>query len=166
VSFLGSVFGGQNPTLNSQIPMLTAMSGSLSKTGTTNLNDASSYFHKILGGDYSSLSPQIQSIRNQGNQSFAQMFNFGNRSGGTNSAAQTVGDRTATGVNNLISAATSGAASNIGSLGSTMLNAGLQSSNMAVSDSQMQMQNYINSILGQGMSMGAGFLEGKGLAAV
>lgn len=166
MSFLSSVFGGSNKTLDSQLPTLTSTSGSLLKSGQSGLNDASSFFHQILNGNFSSLAPQIGAVRKQGTQQLQQVAQFGNRSGGTNSQAQTVTDRTAAGVNDLMQTAKTSAASNIGQIGSTMLNAGLTSSAMAVNDSQMQMTNYLDSILGQSISGAVGTAESYGLGKV
>lgn len=161
MSFLGSLFGGSNPTLNKQIGDMTSLAGSATSTGLGDLNTASSYFRDILnGGGKQVLAPQIASIQKQGGQQRSTMAQFGNRGGGTNAEAQTIGDRTAGGVNDLIANLTSSAASGVTGVGSTLLGAGIDASRAAVSFSQQQMENWMRSILGKSITNGVASAEG------
>ena len=164
MSFLGSLFGGSNPTLNKQIGDMTSLAGNATSTGLGDLNTASSFFRDILNnGGKKVLAPQISSIQKQGGQQLNTLFQFGNRGGGTNATAQTVGDRTRAGVNDLVASLTSGAASGVAGVGENLLNAGVDASKTAVSYSQQQMQNWMDSILGKGLSTSAGYGLGKAL---
>lgn len=152
MSFAGALFGGSNPTLNSQIGTLGSIAGSSTKEGQTDTSDASKFFQSILAGDDKSLAPQIGSIKKQGQQKLQTLSQFGNRSGGTNATANSVGDTTTASINDLIQSLTGSAASNLGSLGTSLTNTGLSAYSQQAGVSQQQMQNWKNSILGQGIT--------------
>ncbi|MGI4815982.1 MAG: hypothetical protein ACRYGG_21985 [Janthinobacterium lividum] len=161
MSFLGSLFGGSNPTLNKQIGDMSSLAGNATTAGLSNLNTASSYFRDILsGGGKKSLAPQIASIQKQGGQQRSTLAQFGNRGGGTNATAQTIGDRTAGSVNDLVANLTQGAASSVAGIGSGLLGAGMDASKSAASFSEEQMKNWMDSILGKSVTSIAGSAEG------
>lgn len=167
MSFLSSLFGGSNPTLNSQIGELGSIAGSATKTGQTDLSSASNFFNSLLtGGAAKTLAPQISSVQKQGQQQLQTLSQFGNRSGGTNAKAQTSSDTSRAQINDMIASLTGTAASNLGSLGTSSLGLGLGAYKQQSDASQLQMQNWQNSIFGQGISGGLGYLEGFGLGKV
>lgn len=156
--FLSSIFGGSNPTINSAIPQFGAISGFGVNKGEGDINAASGFWNSILSGDPSKISqvlgPQIQAIEGQGQQQKQTLGQFGNRSGGTNAKAQTIGDTTRSEVNNMVSNLTGSAASNLGSMGENLLGQGTAALGQQVSTSQMQMKNWQDSLFG-GLAKGA-----------
>lgn len=150
--FLSSLFGGSNPTLNSAIPQFGSISQFGVNKGEGDINAASGFWNSILSGDPAKigqvLGPQIQAIEGQGQQQKQTLGQFGNRSGGNNAKAQTIGDTTRSEVNNMVSNLTGSAASNLGSMGQNLLGQGTAALGQQVQASQLQMQNWQNSILG------------------
>lgn len=162
--FLGSVFGGQNKTLDSAIPQFGSISQYGVNTGESDINQAGGFWSSILSGDPTKigqvLGPQIQAIQGQGQQQKQTLGQFGNRSGGTNAKAQTIGDTSRSEVNNLVGNLTGAAASNLGSMGQNLLSQGTSALGQQVQASQLQMQNWNNSILG-GLAGGISSTLGK-----
>ena len=165
--FLSGIFGGSNSTINSAIPQFGSISQFGINQGEGDINQAQGFWSSILSGDPTKigqvLSPQIQNIQEQGQQQKQTLSQFGNRSGGTNAKAQTIGDTSRSEINNMISNLTGSAASNLGSLGTNLFGQGTAALGDQVSASQMQLQNWQNSIFGSGLSMGIGGLEGFGI---
>lgn len=166
-SFLSSIFGGSNPTLNSAIPQFGAISGYGVNQGEGDINAASGFWNSILSGDPAKigqvLGPQIQAIEGQGQQQKQTLGQFGNRSGGTNAKAQTIGDTTRSEVNNMVSNLTGSAASNLGSMGQNLLGQGTAALQSQVNASQTQMSNWQNSLFG---GLAKGVTSALGDAAV
>lgn len=160
MSFWSSLFGGANPTLNSDINQTGSIGGFATGLGEKNASQASSFFSNILSGDQSkiakTLAPQISAIQTQGNQQKQTNAQFGNRSGGTNAQNQQIGDQSRSAINNMIAQLTGSAASNLESSGEGLLGTGLQATTAQAGLSQVQMQNWSNSILGKGVSQGIG----------
>lgn len=165
--FLSGLFGGASPTLDSAIPQFGSIAQYGINQGEGDINQASGFWGSILSGDPTKigqvLGPQIQAIQQQGQQQKQTLGQFGNRSGGTNAKAQTIGDTSRSEVNNMVSNLTGSAASSLGSMGTSLLGQGTSALGSQVSASQMQLQNWQNSILGSGMSTGIGALEGFGI---
>lgn len=152
MSFFGSLFGGQNQTLNAAIPQYGSISSFGVGQGENDINAASGFWSNILSGDPTKigqvLGPQIQAIQGQGQQQKQTLGQFGNRSGGTNATAQTIGDTTRSNVNNLVGNLTGAAANNLGSMGTNLLGQGTAALGSQVNASQQQMKNWSSSILG------------------
>lgn len=152
MSFFGSLFGGSNPTLTSGISQYGSISGYGTNQGENDINSASGFWNGILSGDPAKigqiLGPQIQGITGQGQQQKQTLGQFGNRGGGTNATAQTIGDTTRSNVNNLVGSLTGSAASNLGSMGENLLGQGTAALGKQIDASQLQTQNWANSILG------------------
>ena len=166
MSFFGGLFGGSNPTLNSNIGSLGAMAGSTSQQGLSDTNAASSFWQNILqGGGTKALAPEISAVMNQGQQKKQALSQFGNRGGGTNAAAQTIGDQGTSQINNMISSLMGTAANNLGSLGSNLLNTSLSATQQQTEASQMRLQNWMNGILGKALSGGIAAGESGGIGA-
>lgn len=167
MSFLSSLFGGSNSTLNNNIGSLGSLAGFASGQGTGDISSASNFWKSILSGDPSqigkSLAPEISASQQQGQQQKNAIAQFGNRSGGNNSAAQSIDAQGRGNIINLIGGLQSSAAGNLASTGSGLLNTSLNATSLQNQTSQQQMQNWLNSILGQGISSGIGSLEGFGL---
>jgi hypothetical protein len=166
MSWLSGFFGGSNPTLNSQISGLGQIGATQSGIGATDTSAASTFFQNILAGNTKSIAPQINSIQKQGSEKLKTLSEFGNRSGGTNSEAATTGDKTTASINDFMKSLLAGSANSLASIGSSATNAGLSAYQNQANDSQQQLANWKNSLFGEGITDGAGFLEGKGLGKI
>jgi hypothetical protein len=169
MSFFGSIFGGSNPTLNSAIGQAGQVASSGISAGEGLTSGAGNFFSSLMSGDPAQtsklLAPQIQGMQQQAQQQQSTMSQFGNRSGGLNSKAQTVNDTTRTNVNNMVSKLTGDAANSAASLGTSMLNTGMSALNNRVDFSQQQTQNWSNSILGMGMTSAVSGAESSVMGA-
>jgi hypothetical protein len=156
VSFLGGIFGGSNPTLNNNIGQLGQISGSATTQGQSDTSAASNFFQSLLQGKTTSLAPQIAGIQGQTQNKIQSLGTFGNRSGGTNASANTAGDQGRVSVNNLVQGLVGGAASSLGSLGTSLQGIGLSAMNQQTNASQTRLDNWKNSIFGKSISSGIG----------
>lgn len=167
MGFFSSLFGGSNPTLSSAIGKFGQIGGFATGLGEKNVAQGSKFFSDIVSGDPTkqarALGPEISSVQGQKQQQLKSMAEFGNRSGGTNAAAQMAGDTARASINNMIASLLGTSASALTSSGSSLLSTGTGAYGSQVDASQIQMQNWANSILGQGITQGAGFAEGYGL---
>jgi len=166
MSFAAALFGGSNPTINKQIDQLGNFAGSTMQTGFNDTNAASNFFQSLLkgGGDTSKvLAPQVRAIQNQTQQQKQQASQFGNRSGGTNSQMQMADASGRASYNDLVSKLLGTSANSLAGIGSNMLNTSLGAYQQQLGASQQQMQNWQNSIFGQGISGAIGAAEGMGL---
>ena len=166
-SFLASIFGGANPTLGGDINQSGQIAGFGQSLGEGDLQNASGFYNDILSGNSAKqaavLAPEISNIQKQGQQQIAKAGQFGNRSGGTNAAAQNNIDTQRGQVSNMVSGLIGNAASGLSSIGSSALNTGLSANAQQAEQSQQQLENFQNSILGQGIGTGVSSLEGFGL---
>lgn len=167
MSFFGSLFGGSNPTLNKDMNQFGQIGGFATGVGMSDTTASSNFMQSLLSGDSSKigqlLAPQISSMQKQGQQQKQGVAQFGNRSGGNNSSVQGVDDSTRADIGSMISSLTGGAASGLASQGSSLLGTGLQATGAQVDASQMQMKNWMDSFLGQGIGGAIGGAEGFGL---
>lgn len=165
--FFSSLFGGQNKTLNSDISQFGNIAGFATNQGQGDITSASKFWQSILSGDSSkigqALAPEIAANQQQGQQEKNQLAQFGTRSGGVASAGAGIDAAGRGNMINLIGGLQSGAASNLGSMGQGLLSTGLQGYGAQADASQTRMQNWLNSILGQGVSSAIGSAEGFGL---
>jgi len=155
-AFLASILTGSNPTLETDVSRAGDLSNYGSKIGEADTSTASDFYKAILSGDPTKigqvLSPQIAAIKGQGQQMKETAAQFGNRSGGTNAWLQTADDTTLAQINKLISRLTGGAARGLESIGSEGLNLGLDANQQQAALAQQRMQNWQDSILGQGIT--------------
>lgn len=160
MSWLSAILGGSNPTLNKDINAFGMIGGQATGQGLKDTGQASSFFSTLLSGNNSKinqlLAPQISGIKQRGQQKIQQDAQFGNRSGGTNAQMQQVGDNTTASVNDLIAKLTGQAANSEANLGSSLLNTGISAYGDQTDASQMRMQNWLNSILGNAAGQVAG----------
>ena len=156
MSWLSSLFTGSNPTLSGDKNNAGQIEGFATGVGEGDISADSAFQNAILGGNQADiaklLAPQIQTMQKQGQQQLATTSQFGNRSGGTNASNQQNLDTTRANIDNGITSLTGQAATNLGNLGTSTLNTGLQANEQQAQLSQEQMQNFINSILGQATS--------------
>ncbi len=169
MGFWGSLFGGASSTLSGDIGQTGQLAGFASGLGQKNLAQSSKFFSDILSGDPTKqaqvLAPEISTVQGQKQQQLKGMAEFGNRSGGTNAAAQMTGDTARASINNMIAGLLGTSASSLASTGSNLLNTGLGAIGQQAQLSQEQMQNWANSILGRGITGGIGAAESMGLGA-
>lgn len=161
--FLSGVFAGSNPTLEGDIGNAGNINGFGTSVGEGDIGTASSFDEDLLGGDPAKtaklLAPQIGNITGQGQQAKDTIAQFGTRSGGNNSKAQTIDDSTRANIDNMVSSLTGGAASNIGNLGTSTLGIGLNANQVQEQESQQKLENEQNSLLGQSISGAAAYGE-------
>jgi hypothetical protein len=166
-SFLSGIFAGSNPTLDGAINQSGNIAGFGTAVGEGDITNASNFDNALLAGDPAKtaqmLAPQISNITGQGQQQKSTIAQFGNRSGGNNSKAQTIDDSTRGNIDNMVSQLTGNAANNLGSLGTSTLGIGLNANQVQEQESQQKLKNQQDSIFGQGIASGVGSLEGAGL---
>lgn len=166
-SFLSGVFAGSNPTLQNDQNNAGNVMNFGTSVGEGDISSASSFDQNLLDGNPAEtaklLAPQISNITGQAQQQKNTIAQFGNRSGGNNSQAQTIDDTTRGNIDNMVSQLTGGAASNIGSLGTSTLSQGLTANQLQEQESQQALKNEHDSIFGQGLSTAAGAAEGLAL---
>lgn len=169
MSFFGSLFGGSNPSLNSDIGQSQGLASFLNTTGTSDVAASSNFKKGLLSGDWSKIStllaPQISAIQRRSQQQKQQLGQFGGRSGGTTAAIYKAGDDVNSEVNDLVSGLTGKAADSLGSEGAGLLSEGETALDMNAKFSQQQMDNWRNSILGKGITGAVGAAESFGLGA-
>ena len=168
MSFFGSLFGGSNPTLNSDIGQTGGIAGFATGQGEGDTTAASTFWRSILSGDQSqiskSLAPEISAQQGQISQNKKQLAEFGTRSGGTASAAAGMDASGRSNLINLVGGLQSSAASGLASKSGSASGTGEGAYQDQAKLSQQQMENWSNSILGLGLTQGAGFLEKLGLS--
>jgi hypothetical protein len=156
MSFWSSLFGGQNPTLNQDIAQFGQIGGFATNLGESNLSQASQFWSSLLSGDQSkiakTLTPEINTIQQQGAQQRATTAQFGNRGGGTNAAMQMVGDTSRASINDMIAKLLGSSASNLASTGGGLLGTAVGAFGAQEAASQQRMRNWANSILGHGIT--------------
>jgi hypothetical protein len=90
---------------------------------------------------------------------------MGGRSGGTAAANASAQDKLHSDLTNLIGSLTNSSASGLANLGTNMVSTGITSLGDQVDASQMQMQNWSQSILGKGITTGVSAAETFALGA-
>lgn len=166
-AFFSGIFGGSNPTLNQTKNNAGDISAFGTNTGQGAITDANKYYSDILSGDPSkiaeSIAPEIQAGQEQTQQAKNQMAQFGTRSGGTAAASAGADAANRSNIISLIGKLQQGAAAGETGIGENQTSLGLNANGQQAQISQEQLQNYINSILGKGISSGVAGVEGFGL---
>ena len=133
--------------------------------GKQDLTQASGFDSSLLSGDPNAigklLGPQFSTIQKQGQQQLKTASEFGNRSGGTNAAAQTNIDTQRADVEKLISQLTGQALTNETGIGENALSTGLSANAQQAQEAETKQQEEQNSILGGLLSGGIGALAGS-----
>lgn len=152
-SFLSGIFAGSNPTLNGDIGNAGNIMNFGTSTGEGDIRNASDFYNTLLAGDPAKtaklLAPQIGDITGAAQQKKNTMAEFGNRSGGNNSAASTIDDNTRKSIDDMISSLTGAAASGDASLGTSTLGLGLNANEIQDQEAQQKLENAKKSLLGQ-----------------
>lgn len=166
-AFLNSIFTGSSPGLTkdqNQLGDLAGYSSGIGKEGTTaDMN----YNLGILSGDPSkvaeTLSPEIKQAQDQVQQNKNTVAQFGNRGGGMNAVMAGLDDATRAKLISLAGGLRQGAAANAGALGTANLGLSAGDTMDQAKLAEQQLQNFLNSILGKGISSGVASLEKWGL---
>lgn len=139
--------------------------GYASNLGQNLLNQGTDFMSSILSGDPTKVSqvlaPQITGIKDRAQQQKNQIAEFGNRSGGMNSAASGIDTDVNRQITDLVGTLTGNAATNLEGVGSNLLSQGSQGfDNSFLAASQMQKQNASkwNDIIGSIAGVGSGVL--------
>lgn len=156
MSFWGALFGGQNKTLDQTIGNVGSNAGFASNTGKGDISQASNFWSQILSGNQGDISkllaPEISGIQKRAQQTKQTASQFGDRSGGTNAGNQMIGDNAKSDVNSMISKLTGSAAEHLGSMGENLLSQGTSAYMDQARLAQKQMENWMKSILGKGVT--------------
>jgi hypothetical protein len=154
-SFLASLYGGQNKTLNSSINRMGDLAGYSSNVGETGTNAAMDYNKGILSGDPTqiamTLSPEIKTLGEQAQQNKNTVSQFGNRGGGMNAVIAGLDDATRAKLIQLMGGLRQGAAQNLQTMGQNNLQLGQQGTVDEAKLAQQRMDNWKNSLIGHGM---------------
>jgi hypothetical protein len=141
----------------------------LSNTGTKDIATSSNFMNQLLSGNSSQVStllaPQIGGIQSRNQQQKMQLGQFGGRSGGTTGAMLASDDDVHAQINDMVSKLTGSAVSNLGTMGSNLVEQGANDLNSEANLSQIRMQNWKNSILGKGLSTAAQAAEAMAMGA-
>ncbi len=164
--FLNTVLG-TNPTLNTAIGKAGDISNFGTGVGQGAITDADSYYKNILSNDPSkiaeSIAPEISAGAQGTQQEKQQLAQFGTRSGGTAAASAGADAANRTNIMNLIAKLKGQAAGAETGIGENQSAIGLAGNKQQADLSQEQLQNFMNSILGTGISGGITALEGGGI---
>jgi hypothetical protein len=169
MSFLGSLFGGQNTTLSQDMAQFGKIGQQQTGQGQNYENQAGTFWSDLLSGNASkqaqALAPQISAAKTRTSQDQKTNTMMGGRSGGTAAANASAQDKLHSDLTNLIGSLTNSSASGLENLGTNMVSTGLGSLKDQEEASQTQMQNWSNSILGKGITTGVSAAETFALGA-
>ena len=169
MGFFESLFGGQNTNLNQDIGATNQIASFATGMGESNLTAGSNFSKAILSGDATKQMQALAPIISAANTSNAQTQKtnamFGNRSGGTAASNAASSDKLHGDIQNLIGNLTGSAANSLTSSGSSLLSQGASTYGENAQLSQIQVQNWQNSILGKGITNGVQAAETAGLGA-
>lgn len=165
--FLDSLFGGRNKSLDADINNSAGVRDFSTGIGEGDVSKASKYYGDILSGDPTAsaraIEPEATAAKAQAQNAKLTTANFGNRGGGTNATSATIDDSVRGKLMTLLNSARGNAATNLSGIGTTEQGIGLQAGNQNAQQSQQRMMNWLNSILGKGITSAAGTLESFGL---
>jgi hypothetical protein len=167
MGFWSGLFGGSSSTLSSLINQYGQVGQKSVNQGQQYSGQAGKFWSDVLSGDASrtsqALAPQISAAKTRTAQDQKTNAMFGGRSGGTAAANASATDKLHSDITNLIGSLTNSSASNLANLGTQLTSTGLTSLSMEQQADAARMENWSNSILGLGITKGAGFLEGMAL---
>lgn len=121
---------GQGPSSaeKGEFNLLSSIGQFGTRQGEGDITKAQNFWSALLSGDMSKISqvlgPEISAINKQGQERKKTMFEFGNRGGGTNAAAQSIDDNTLSSIRGMVANLTGGAATSLASLGTNLLSEG------------------------------------------
>ena len=167
--FWSGLFGGSNPTLNTDIGMSGQQAGFDTGQGQSDITAGTNFLKSILGGDATKtaqvLAPQISAAKTAGQQDTKTATEMGNRAGGTNASNAATTDKLHGYITDLIGKLTGSAATALPSIGTNLTAQGTAATQQQADESQTRLQNWLNSILGKGVAGAAQAGEAAGLGA-
>jgi hypothetical protein len=167
MGFFSSLFGGQNKTLDQNIPAFQKEAGFATGVGNQDVTAASKWYNDILSGDPTkmaeAIAPETSAIQGQAQQAKNQTAQFSPRSGGTAAAIAGLDENTRAQIIKLLGGLQGGSASGLAGLGTSEQGLALSEREAADKASQQQMENWANSILGRGITGAAATAESAGL---
>lgn len=170
MSFLGSLFTGDNPTLSANIPKFGAEAGFAQNIGEGDTTAASKWYNDILSGDPTrmaqAVAPETAATQEQTQQAKNTAAQFGNRSGGTAATLAGLDANTRAQIIKLLGGLQSGAASGAANLGTTEQGIALTGQQAQDAAAMQQQQLQQQSILGGLISGGVGSLASLGLGGI
>lgn len=169
-SFLSAIFGGQNKVLNSDINQSGAISGYDTGVG-EGLTSAGAQFQEgILSGDPTkeaeALAPETAAAQQQKQQQKDTLAQFGPRSGGTAAFTAGLDANTRGQLIKMLGGLKSSTAGEAVGEGTNLTGQALSANAQQADESQQRMQNWQDSILGQGTQYAAGAAEAAALKAI
>lgn len=155
-SFLSGIFAGNSSGLDAAEGNASNVAGFGTGVGESAVNQGLGFNEALLSGNQAEearlLAPEISGIQKRGQQQIETAGQFGNRSGGTNAAAQNNIDTQRSNVNDMVSQLTKGAATDVTQTGMGLLNTGLNANAQQAQDAEMKLKNQKDSILGSGIA--------------
>ena len=153
---------------------LGALANFSTSEGEKDIMDSDNFWRAIQSGDPGQiakvLGPQISAANKQGQEEKMTLSQFGNRGGGTNSRAATIGDTTRSGIDATIGDLLGKSASALGTSGSSLLSTGLTGHEAAFSAAdtiQQQHSAQMNDLFKSIASVAAApFTEGESLSGL
>jgi hypothetical protein len=169
-SFFSALFGGKNDVLSSDIGKMGQIGGFATDTGEKNVTAGSDFMRALTSGDASKISqtlaPDISAAKTSNQQNQKTATEMGTRSGGTAASNAASSDKLHSDITNLTGSLTGNAASSLLSSGSTLLNQGESATGAEAELSQERYQNWMDSILGLGITKSAAAGMSAGLGAL
>lgn len=166
-AFLSSIFGGQNKTLGKDMNQFGQDAGVTGQIGNGDATAASTFYQNILSGDPTkqaqAIAPQTAAAQQQAQQQKNQAAQFAPRSGGIAAAMSGLDENTRSQLIKLLGGLQTTAASGAAGLGTAEQGLSQQATAQQAAAAQQRMQNWLNSILGKGISSAAGAAEGAAL---
>lgn len=168
--FFSALFGGQNSVLNSDIGKMGQIGGFATDTGEKNVTAGSDFMRALTSGDASKISqtlaPEISAAKTSNQQTQKTNAEMGTRSGGTAASNNASSDKLHSDITNLTGNLTGNAASNLLSSGTSLLGQGAEATSAEAGLSQERYQNWMDSILGLGITKSAAAGMSAGLGAL
>lgn len=162
-AFLGSIFGGANPTLGKAINQFGQDAGVAGQIGNGDATAASTFYQNILSGDptkqATAIAPQTAAATEGAQQQKNQAAQFAPRSGGIAATMAGLDEGTRAQLIKLLGGLQTTAASGAAGLGTAEQGLSQQATGQQAQLSQEQMQNFINSILGKSINGGINYAE-------
>jgi hypothetical protein len=166
MSFMSSIWGGQNQTLNANIAKTGQIGDWSTSQGEGDVTAGTGFFKDILSGDSGKeaavLAPEMNAAKTGTYQDVKTTAMFNPRSGGTAASTAAIADKLHGYFANLIGTLKGSAADKLTSTGSDLTKTGLSAYGQEIGASQQQMANWSKSIGGHVMISGVQSLEELG----
>ena len=161
------IFTGGDKTLSNDKNQMGSLAGFSTNVGENDTNAASKHYLDLLSGDPTKIaeavSPETSAAQSMNQQAKNNLAMFSPRSGGTAAAAAGMDANTRAQIINMINRARENAAAGAAQLGTANLGLAQQGVKSEAELSQERMQNWMNSILGKGISSAISSAESFGM---